>query len=67
MSGRKANAELVARAILVMERWGGTMPTGAGGISRVELRMLERSGYVTSSETRLRGGTLVRVWKWVKR
>lgn len=66
MSGKKADNELVVRAILAFDKWGSRMPTGAGGISRVEMRRLERSGYVTGKEARLKSGTLVKIWTWVK-
>ena len=66
MSGKKVDAELYARAILAFDKWGGRMPTGAGGITRVELRRLERSGHVAGEMKRLNGGTLIKMWKWVK-
>lgn len=67
MSGKRADAELVARAILAFDKWGGRMPTGAGGIVRSEMRMLERGGFVRGELSRLKSGTMVKVWKWVGR
>jgi hypothetical protein len=67
VSKKKADEELVGRAILAFGRWGGRMPTGAGGIDRREMRLLERGGYVVGELMRLNSGTMVKMWKLVAR
>ena len=67
MAGKRPSEELVGRAILAFGRWGGRMPTGAGGIDRGEMRMLERGGYVVGELRRLNSGTMVKMWKLVER
>jgi hypothetical protein len=65
MSGKKPDMDLVARAVVAFESWKGRMPTGAGGLSRAELRMLERAGYVKGAKARLDSGTQITMWTWV--
>lgn len=51
-----------ARAIFA--EWGGHAPTGAGGLTRKELRLLERAGYVEGKIVKLPSGSMVNVYTW---
>jgi hypothetical protein len=56
---------LLAKALAAFKGYGWKLPTGAGGMSRKELRLLERKGLIESRLERLNSGTTIRVWKWV--
>ena len=60
-----ANAALIERAMAIFREWGGRAPTGAGGLTRKELRLLERAGYIEGKIQKLPSGSEVKVWKWV--
>lgn len=60
----------VTRALLVkaggkFKEWGWRLPTGAGGMTRKELRLLERKGFVKGELRRLDSGTMIKVWTWL--
>jgi len=57
--------DLAERARATFRKWGGNAPTGAGGLTRKELRLLERKGLVKSALKRLDSGTMIRVWTWM--
>jgi hypothetical protein len=57
--------DLVARAGLVFSQWNDRLPTGAGGLSRGDLRRLQNAGYVRSQlHTIDKTGQLIRIWFW---
>lgn len=58
---------LVDRALAIFAEWGGHAPTGAGGLTRKELRLLERAGYISGKIKKLPSGSEVNVWRWVGR
>jgi len=59
-----ANAALIERATAIFREWGGRAPTGAGGLTRKEMRLLERAGYIEGKITKLPSGSLVTVYVW---
>jgi len=56
--------ELVDRALAIFREWNFRAPTGAGGLTRKDMRLLERAGYVEGKITRLPSGSEVNVWTW---
>lgn len=65
MSINYVTRALLAKAAATFKEYGWRLPTGAGGLSRKELRLLERKGLVESNLERLNSGTMIRVWKWL--
>ena len=65
MSINYVTRALLTKAIQKFGEWGGKLPTGAGGMTRKELRLLERKGIVKSDLRRLDSGTMIRVWTWI--
>ena len=55
---------LVEKAMAIFREWNWRAPTGAGGLTRKEMRLLERAGYVEGKITRLPSGSEVNVWTW---
>lgn len=53
---------LVAKVQANFAAFGKHFPTGVGGVSRAELRWLERRKLLKSSLIRLDSGTMIRVW-----
>lgn len=49
----------------IFKYYGGSLPTGAGGLTRGMLRRLERYGKVESRLARMDNGMLVKVWTWI--
>ena len=64
MTKKRPSVELSARAFRVFSEWGWSLPTGAGGLTRKELRQLERAGLVSSQIRKLPSGSIVNLWKW---
>jgi len=56
--------ELVDRALAIFREWNFRAPTGAGGLTRKELRLLSRAGYIEGKIARLPSGSEVNVWAW---
>lgn len=56
--------ELVKKADVAFKAWRGTLPTGAEGLTRGELRLLWRKGYVSRVQKKLPSGSIVNVWTW---
>ena len=52
------------RIAAVFYKWGWRLPTGADGVTRGELRELERQGRVESHISKLPSGTEIRMWVW---
>lgn len=67
MSRPRVDPLLLMRAAAAFKKWRGTLPTGAEGLSRRDLRLLERSGVVKSTIKKLPSGSIVRVWTWEAR
>lgn len=65
MSRAACNPALVERAMAIFAEWSWRAPTGAGGLTRKELRLLERAGYVEGKITKLPSGSIVNVYTWV--
>ena len=65
MSQPVVTIALFKRAATIFAAWGGRAPTGAGGLTRKEMRLLERAGYVEGKITKLPSGSEVNVWTWV--
>ena len=55
------------RAAAAFKKWHGTLPTGAEGLFRRDLRLLERAGVVKSTLKKLPSGSVVNVWTWEAR
>jgi len=66
MSRAVCNPALVERAAAIFAEWGWRAPTGAGGLTRKEMRLLERAGYVEGKIAKLPSGSMVNVWTWKK-
>ena len=66
MSRAVCNPALVEKAMAIFREWGGRCPTGAGGLTRKEMRLLSRAGYIEGKITKLPSGSLVTVWTWKK-
>lgn len=64
MSRAACRPDLVERAMGIFAEWNWRAPTGVGGLTRKELRLLERSGYVEGKIAKLPSGSEVNVWKW---
>ena len=64
MTQAACRPELVDRALAIFREWNFRAPTGAGGLTRKEMRLLERAGYVEGKITRLPSGSEVNVWTW---
>jgi len=65
MSRAVVTPALVEKARAIFREWGGRAPTGAGGLTRKELRLLERAGYVEGKITKLPSGSMINVWTWI--
>jgi hypothetical protein len=64
MSQAVCRPDLVERAMAIFAEWSWRAPTGAGGLTRKEMRLLERAGYVEGKITKLPSGSIVNVWAW---
>lgn len=64
MTQAACRPELVDRALAIFREWNFRAPTGAGGLTRKDMRLLERAGYVEGKITRLPSGSEVNVWTW---
>lgn len=64
MTHDRVGLELVARAAEAFRKWHGTLPTGAEGLSRKDLRSLERAGLISRSQKKLPSGVIVNIWRW---
>jgi hypothetical protein len=58
---------LLMRAAAAFKRWRGTLPTGAEGLTRGDLRLLERAGLIVHVQKKLPSGSIVNVWTWEAR
>jgi hypothetical protein len=64
MSQAVCRPALVEKAMAIFAEWSGRAPTGAGGLTRKEMRLLERAGYVEGKIAKLPSGSEVNVWTW---
>ena len=64
MSGDAVTNQLIIRAHSIFKRWGWTLPTGADGLTRRELRALANRKIVTGVLKKLPSGSIINVWKW---
>jgi hypothetical protein len=60
----KNRAQLIELARPVFEHFGGSVPTGVGGLTRGILRRLKRYGVVDSHIAQLPQGTMINIWTW---
>jgi hypothetical protein len=67
MSRPHVDPLLMMRAAAAFKRWRGTLPTGAEGLTRGELRRLERAGVISHVQKKLPSGSIVNVWTWEAR
>jgi len=56
--------ELVEKALAIFREWGGRAPTGAGGLTRKEMRLLSRAGYIEGKIVKLPSGSEINVYVW---
>jgi len=65
MAKLRISLVLAEKASSAFRKWGGTLPTGAEGLTRAELRALERAGIIRHRQKKLPSGSIVNVWTWV--
>jgi len=60
----KASRFLVAEAREAFRKWNWSLVTGAEGLGREKLRLLERAGIVEHTLAKLPSGSIVSRWRW---
>lgn len=65
MSRTVCRSELVDKAMAIFREWSWRAPTGAGGLTRKEMRLLSRAGYIEGKITKLPSGSIVNVYVWI--
>ena len=64
MSRTACRPELADKALAIFREWNFRAPTGAGGLTRKEMRLLSRAGYIEGKITKLPSGSEINVWTW---
>ena len=64
MSRAVVTPALVEKARAIFREWNFRAPTGAGGLTRKEMRLLSRAGYVEGKITKLPSGSEINVYVW---
>lgn len=65
MSRTACGPALVDKALAIFREWNFRAPTGAGGLTRKEMRLLSRAGYIEGHIAKLPSGSEVNIWTWI--